>query len=69
MSADNAKGVKKEVSPKKEAPKKAAYVMAKGCSLTSKKGVLKPGQEVKAEYWPEQKTFDKWLKDGYIVKG
>lgn len=69
MSADDAKSVKKEAAPKKAAPKKASYVMAQGKSLTSKKGVLKPGQEVKAEYFGDVKVFEKWLKDGYIVKG
>lgn len=60
---------------KKEAPKKAAkavvfpYTVAKGCCLTSKKGILADGAEVKAEYFPGGKgTLDNLVKKGHVVK-
>lgn len=44
------------------------YVMAPRSCLTSKKGLLKPGQVVKPEYFVNgQATIDDHLKTGHIV--
>jgi len=49
---------------------KSIYKVAPGKSITSKKGILGPGEEVKTEYMSGgQKTIDDRIKSGHIIKG
>lgn len=52
-----------------KAPVKNVIVVASGKSITSKKGILKEGQEVKAKYFQGgQKTIDDLLEKGFLLK-
>lgn len=52
-----------------DAAKKPPYYIAEGKALTSKRGILGPGDEVKVDYLPGGKdTFDKFVKSGHIKK-
>ena len=46
---------------------KQIYVIAEGCSITSKRGILGAGDEVKKGDIPKM-SFDKFIKIGQIVK-
>ncbi len=59
---------KKEVKTKKEV-KKFPYSMAPGKSITSRRGIVGPGEEVRAEWFVGGKdTIEKCVKSGHIVK-
>jgi len=62
-----------EVKPEPVKPveiKAPVYKVAPGKSITSKKGILGPGEEVKAEYMSGgQKTIDDRIESGHITKG
>ncbi len=66
-----AKNKEKKAEPKakKVEAKKAEYVVAKGCSITSLRGVLKEGQEVKASYFRRGEEVIKQHLGKVIVKG
>ena len=50
-------------------PVVTTYRIAPGKAITSKKGVLGPGKEVKAEYLNGgQKTMDASIQSGHIIK-
>lgn len=54
---------------KAETKKGGKIVVAAGKSLTSKKGILGPGAEVKAKYFENGKTvIEKFLANGILVK-
>lgn len=58
-----------EANKPAEVPEPAPFTIAEGKALTSKKGILGPGDEVKPEYLPGgQDTIDKFVKSGHIVK-
>lgn len=63
------KDKKEEVEiPKEE--KVFAYAVAAGKSLTTRKGIIGPGQEIKAEHVSGgMDTIEKFVKSGHIVKG
>lgn len=51
--------------PKKQAP----YTVADGCAITTKRGILGPGKEIKAEDVANgQKCIDSFVKSGQIIK-
>jgi hypothetical protein len=57
-----------KVQPKGVKPK-APYVVAKGRSLTCRRGVLGPGEEIKAsDVANGQAQIDHLVKSGYVVK-
>ena len=69
--ADAAKEKAPEAPKVPEAPVETggSFVIKAGCSLTSLKGILGPGVEVKPEFFiGGQETLDKHKKNGYIVK-
>lgn len=73
---EEAKPVIEKVTPevvKAEAPKEEAkkgHEVAAGKSITSKKGVLSEGDEVKAEYLGGgQDALDKLVLGGFVTKG
>lgn len=50
--------------------KESRYYIADGKALTSKRGILDAGNEVKVEYLPGgEETLNKFVKSGHIVKG
>lgn len=56
--------------PETEEAKKPPYSVAGGGSLTSKRGILDAGEEVKAEYLNGGKsTLDSLVERGLVVKG
>ena len=65
---DDAAAAKKKADD--DAAKKPPFYMADGKSITSKKGVLSDGDEVKAEYLNGgKKTIDQFVKSGHIKTG
>ncbi len=65
-----AKKAEEEAAAKKAAAEKPDWVVAEGKSITSKKGVLAPGNEVKEEYLGGgKKSFDALKKQKIVVKG
>jgi hypothetical protein len=62
----------KKPAPKAKAaaPKAAVYKVAEGKALTSKKGILGPGSEVKAEDLPGgDEALQGLVKSKHVVKG
>jgi hypothetical protein len=62
---------KDEVEKKKEV-KKPPYYVAKGKAITSKKGILSEGDEVKAEYFGKkeagEETLASLVDSGHVKK-
>lgn len=49
--------------------KEPSFYIADGKSLTSKKGILGPGDEVKAEFFNGENTLEKLINSGHVKKG
>ena len=66
---DNKAPETKEAVQNTESKRKGVFVVANGKSLTSKKGILVSGQEVKGKFFAGgQSTVDDLVKKGFIVK-
>ena len=67
--ATNARQEKEIEDAKKKADSLPPYRVAEGKSITSLKGILADGDEVKAKYLPEgDKTLQSLVKRGFVVK-
>ena len=54
---------------REKSAKKPAYIVAKGKAITSKKGVLVDGAEIKVEDLSGNKeAFDAFITSGHIIK-
>ena len=61
--------VKKEKAAEEKAAKKPPYTIANGKAITTKRGILAEGDEIKAKDLPGGKeAIDKFVKSGHIVK-
>lgn len=72
-SADDAEEKKAEekalAKVKKIVVELPPFYIAEGKALTSKKGILGPGDEAKAEFFPRgQEAIDLFVKTGHILK-
>lgn len=70
VEADAAKAkADAEAEKAKEKGKKYPYAVAKGKSITTKQGVIGPGDEIKAEWLPMGKdALDQLVKSKYVIK-
>lgn len=60
---------RKTKAPAKPKAPKFEYIVAAGKSITSKKGIRGPGEEIKAAWVPGgQDTIDSLVKSGMVVK-
>ena len=65
-----AKKAEEEAAAKKAAAEKPDWVVAEGKSITSKKGILAPGDKVKVAYLSGgEKSFESLKKQKIVVKG
>ena len=55
-------------APEAKKAKKSGFVVAPGKAITSKKGILASGVEVKPEYIGSQDSFDALVKKKVLVK-
>lgn len=68
VEADAAKA-KADAEAEKAKEKKYPYAVAKGKSITTKQGVIGPGDEIKAEWLPTGKdALDQLVKSKYVIK-
>jgi len=67
--AAKAKAKAKQLAKVKPKPKKPPYYIMPGKAITSKRGILGPDDEVKAEYLAGgQEALDDFVETGYIGK-
>lgn len=60
----------KDERPLKVDKKKSVLYIKKGISITSKKGILSAGDEIKEEYlFNGSVSLDELVKSGYVIKG
>jgi hypothetical protein len=60
---------KPQSGKKKEAVKKPPYYLGKKKAITTKRGILSDGEEIKAEYLSGgKKALDAFVKSGHVVK-
>lgn len=67
--AEAAKKAKEEKAAEAEAAKKPPYEIAEGKSITTKRGILAEGDEIKAKDLPGGKeALDSFVNSGHVVK-